>query len=402
MDKDYALSTSERPVSERPISEGVKSAQSPVHTAPHGSGNGSVRPEEQGHEQGHAIPPEEGYDVGNPPPQGKHALFLRAILVFGVVSWLIALVSQAVVASTLSNAPVRILWFAIIIQTYVLVLLACILLEREGLDSGFAIYAPQTTHFAVIATVFAVLGVDQNIYSPESSQQATGAGWLLLAMADIVLIVYLTGHPWHIVFRLFSALPLSSGGARDAPPKIQVERIGRSTEAFPMAPPGQGGAEPYETGEHAYTVPQAGAGWRTSTGNRFSQNRLSKLSKNRPVSQARNSRVTTSEVGSAAPSGMGNVGQHQGQYGAPGQQPHPGAVPPPKAMSEATSPDSEAQWRAVALFDYIANKDDPNEFDFKKGDVLLVFEKSGKWWESKLPEHTRKGVAPSNYLKLLE
>lgn len=86
MDKDYALSTSERPVSERPISEGVKSAQSPVHTAPHGSGNGSVRPEEQGHEQGHAIPPEEGYDVGNPPPQGKHALFLRAILVFGVVS----------------------------------------------------------------------------------------------------------------------------------------------------------------------------------------------------------------------------------------------------------------------------------------------------------------------------
>lgn len=249
----------------------------------------------------------------------------------------------------------RILWFGIIIQTYVLVLLACILLEHEGLDNGFAIYAPQTTHFAVIATVFAVLGVDQNIYSPEASQQATGAGWLLLAMVDILLIGYLTGHPWHIVFRFFSSLPFSSGSRRRDAPKSRVERIGRSTEAFPMAPPGHGDAEAYDTGEHSYTVPQAGAGWRTSTGNRLSQNRLSKLSKNRPVSQARNSRVTASEVGSAAPSGVGNADQHQGHYGhqlsAPGQQPHPGAVPPPKAISEATSPDSEAQWRAVALFD---------------------------------------------------
>lgn len=57
-------------------------------------------------------------------------------------------------------------------------------------------------------------------------------------------------------------------------------------------------------------------------------------------------------------------------------------------------------YRAEAMFPYTANPHDPNELSFARGEVFDIIDKSGKWWEAVLADG-RKGIVPSNYLRLL-
>jgi len=65
------------------------------------------------------------------------------------------------------------------------------------------------------------------------------------------------------------------------------------------------------------------------------------------------------------------------------------------------------------------SKDDPNELKFRKGEILFIVDKSGKWWEASTRDgrqgsespftvmslrslsNSLVAVAPSNYLRLL-
>ncbi|KAL7335200.1 hypothetical protein PS15p_200708 [Mucor circinelloides] len=61
------------------------------------------------------------------------------------------------------------------------------------------------------------------------------------------------------------------------------------------------------------------------------------------------------------------------------------------------SPHSEYLIPVTAIHNYRANKEDPNELSFTKGELLHVHEKKGSWWQAKKSDGTI-GMIPSNYV----
>ncbi|OMJ24724.1 High osmolarity signaling protein SHO1 [Smittium culicis] len=57
--------------------------------------------------------------------------------------------------------------------------------------------------------------------------------------------------------------------------------------------------------------------------------------------------------------------------------------------------------RAVALYSYDANDDDPTEMSFIKGEILDVLDCNGKWWQARRADGSI-GIVPSNYFKVLD
>ena len=148
------------------------------------------------------------------------------------------------------NATVRILWFGIVIQFILLVEIL------EVVISGMYAYGVQISIFAGLATVFAVLGVDQNIYASPSAQKVVGAGWLITAIIDLLWIIYFTSPPDSHFIRLASKFtPSSERSVHIHTPKT-IEKVLTSQDAFIMSPPNGSntagpGAEPSKAPEQA-------------------------------------------------------------------------------------------------------------------------------------------------------
>ncbi|KAG8917352.1 Transmembrane osmosensor, partial [Tulasnella sp. 408] len=45
-------------------------------------------------------------------------------------------------------------------------------------------------------------------------------------------------------------------------------------------------------------------------------------------------------------------------------------------------------YRATALHAYTASPDDPHEISFSKGEILEIFDNSGKWWQARKQDGT--------------
>ncbi|KAJ7778482.1 SH3 domain-containing protein [Mycena metata] len=71
------------------------------------------------------------------------------------------------------------------------------------------------------------------------------------------------------------------------------------------------------------------------------------------------------------------------------------------SASIVSSSQDVPKYQARAIYDYTASDDDPNEISFRKGDILDIWDKDGKWWEVKKPDGAY-GIVPSNFLYLLE
>ncbi|KAG4095139.1 hypothetical protein H8356DRAFT_1689252 [Neocallimastix lanati (nom. inval.)] len=56
--------------------------------------------------------------------------------------------------------------------------------------------------------------------------------------------------------------------------------------------------------------------------------------------------------------------------------------------------------RAEALFDYTANKEDPNEISFTQGEVMDIIDNNGRWWQARKADGTM-GIVPSNFFKVI-
>ncbi|KJA20151.1 hypothetical protein HYPSUDRAFT_43508 [Hypholoma sublateritium FD-334 SS-4] len=365
-----------RPLSQ-PLSQGAPSGSA---NAP-GSVNapGTVR-ESRGtngidaaNTSGAAIPP--GPEYGGEELAAQRpvsSVFITVTFALAMVGWLISLIAQAVVAATIDNDLVRILWFGFLVQTFVNFRVFGVLV---GLVTGYE-YGMQISILGSLATGFAVLGVDRNIYSGASAQQATGAGWLIVAIVDLLWIVYFTS-PQDSPLVQFVHSPRGP-----LPPRNRVTKIGRSTDAFAMgARPGSeapGGSVRPSEGPFAPLDqrPVTASGHWSETGGRRTLGSI-------PGSEPREG---SEAPGSPAAANVEVPGNEKLAQGAP------------KAPS--TLPDREAKGRAKALFDYDGSTKDPNELAFKKGDILLIFDTSSKWWEAKT-KNGRNGIAPSNYLEML-
>ena len=60
--------------------------------------------------------------------------------------------------------------------------------------------------------------------------------------------------------------------------------------------------------------------------------------------------------------------------------------------------------KALTLYNYNADPDDPSEISFKKGETLDILDLEGKWWQAKRVAPNGEvtiGIAPSNYLKIV-
>jgi SHO1 osmosensor len=140
---------------------------------------------------------------------------------------------------SVSHAPVRILWFGFVIQTILTVLVFLVILGSASYNAAYA-YGTQISIFAALATAFAVLGVDQNIYSHHSAQQATGAGWLVVAIVDLTWIIFFTSPPQSPVFSIADSLGASEARDQEGH-QNKVQKIFRSTDAFALSPLHGGG-----------------------------------------------------------------------------------------------------------------------------------------------------------------
>ncbi|KAF8965961.1 hypothetical protein BDZ97DRAFT_1917958 [Flammula alnicola] len=340
MEKSYATSGSERPLSEDATSANMPPNE-PANEGGNGNGNGIAG---------------EGLDVaGGPVSAGRPGseLFLLVTFALGLIAWLISLLSQAVVAGTISDAPVRILWFGIIIQT-ILTFLVLQVITGTGsstYDAAYA-YGTQISVFAALATVFAVLGVDQNIYSSRGAQQATGAGWLLVAIVDLLWIFFFTSPPQSPVLQVPRSL-MESRIRREQNRRSGVQKVSRSTDAFPMAPANGARRETDQFSQQPSVPPQD----------------------QKPTSPRWSGRRGTLTSIPSEREGEGSAVAHESGGAALEQRvSHP---------TQSSLQDAEAKWRAEAMFDYGGSASDTNELKFKKGEVLLIFDKSGKWWEAK-------------------
>ncbi|KAG2207539.1 hypothetical protein INT47_004289 [Mucor saturninus] len=72
---------------------------------------------------------------------------------------------------------------------------------------------------------------------------------------------------------------------------------------------------------------------------------------------------------------------------------------PPTQNTIFLSPNTDYLIPVTAIHNYVANKEDPNELSFSKGEVLYVHEKKGSWWQAKKSTGA-VGMIPSNYVSI--
>ena len=407
---DYATSTSERP-----LSEGVPNPHAPENATVDGNGAAVgepvVRESVVGEPAvGEPVIGEPAVEDGVPGGEVSETksrksgseLFLRATLALGLVSfseptcgmatemgyrsdglwlrflkplWLRRVRIKILrcrpmhidVVASVSGALVRTLWFGFVIQTILMGLILLVILGSPMYNAAYA-YGTQISIFAALATAFAVLGVDQNIYSHNAAQQATGAGWLILAIIDLSWIVFFTSPPQSPVFWVAEFLVARNQEGQ----QNKVEKIERSADAF------AGRRQEARNGDDAFALSALHGGGIGST-------RGSRASGPPRLPDQQNPRVTggdwalytppqksggrgtitsiTSEpktatasgrVRSAAEESRGSGRRESGrpESGRPESgRPESGSAGPDEALSQNVVAESpKAQWKAQAMF----------------------------------------------------
>lgn len=64
----------------------------------------------------------------------------------------------------------------------------------------------QISIFGAVTIVFAVDGVTQGIFAPDSALNAMGAGWLILSLVDILWVLYFTSEEDSLALHIFNML----------------------------------------------------------------------------------------------------------------------------------------------------------------------------------------------------
>ncbi|ORX35842.1 hypothetical protein BCR32DRAFT_288623 [Anaeromyces robustus] len=72
----------------------------------------------------------------------------------------------------------------------------------------------------------------------------------------------------------------------------------------------------------------------------------------------------------------------------------------PLSEPSITTTSPPVNLRAEALFDYTANKEDPNEISFSQGEVMDILDNNGRWWQARKADGTM-GIVPSNFFKVI-
>lgn len=71
---------------------------------------------------------------------------------------------------------------------------------------SIAMHRFQISTFGAVAIVFAVLGVNDSIFSGHAALDAMAAGWLILAVVDILWVLYFTSEEDSLTLHIFNSL----------------------------------------------------------------------------------------------------------------------------------------------------------------------------------------------------
>ena len=130
----------------------------------------------------------------------------------------------------MGHETVGTLWFAIWLQLFLIIGVIYTLAS-----DSIAMHRFQIVAFGSVAIVFAVIGVNQSIFSNFASLDAIAAGWLIIAMVDILWVLYFTSEEDSLSLYLFNSL--GTGGL--TPPSRR--RRTRTTSVHNSAAYGGGG-----------------------------------------------------------------------------------------------------------------------------------------------------------------
>lgn len=332
------------------------------------------------------------------PPRGNESLDFTPILThylflftttLAILAWFVAFIGQAIATAQLGNGSVGVLWFAIFLQLFLIIGVIYTLAS-----DSIAMHRFQVSVFGSIAIVFAVLGVNQGIFTGRASLDAMAAGWLILAIVDILWVLYFTSEDDSLTLHVFNSM---GTGGLTPPSRRRRTRTGNSVH---MAGNGytntyaSGGPEPYDTKISGMGSVAPGIRSQNSFGgslNEGAQNRSIGGVTGGPGS------IPNSPTGGGTASlGGGDItGPHSPLMAGVGAGNAGSAV----ASDAAPSLDSYS-YKAKALYAYTASPDDPNEISFSKGEILDIVDKQGKWWQARKADGTL-GIAPSNYLQVI-
>lgn len=270
----------------------------------------------------------------------SHPGFIITLLI-AIAGWFAAFIGQCVTEAKYQaqaespGSAVGVQWFGIFLQ---LIMIISVLVTLAG--DSVARNRFQISVFLAITVVFAVFGVNSGIFAESSYQLAIGAGWILLAMVDILWLLYFSAEEDAAVSRIFSRAQFTRGSTR----------------------------QPSMQNANRQSMTQAGSGASFQGASSF--------------------------VGGGKGSlGQGPAGISVGDLSQGGDAQHS-----PNSFGEG-SREPEFLLKARALYSYSASPDDPNEISFSKGEVLDILDNSGKWWQARKADGTR-GIIPSNYMVL--
>ncbi|KAH9081475.1 hypothetical protein EDB83DRAFT_549122 [Lactarius deliciosus] len=315
-----------------------------------------------------------------------HYLFLFTS-VFAVLAWFIAFIAQIVATADFGHNAVGTLWFAIWLQLF-LILGVVYTLASDSI----AMHRLQIITFGSVSIVFAVIGVDRTIFTHSASLDAVAAGWLILAMVDILWVLYFTSEEDSLSLYLFNSL--GTGGL--SPPSRR--RRTRTASIHNTASYGGGGG---------YSAAGIGSGgYDTKLNNSFAPGIGSNPLDNAPPQSQRSA---NSVVGPVSPGPAqsalgadtsGPQGINSPLMSTPGNAGIGAGGGPPLPADTSIGSDSAYPYKAKALYAYTASTDDPNEISFAKGEIMDIIDKNGKWWQARKEDGTL-GIAPSNYLQII-
>ncbi|GAA6031680.1 hypothetical protein JCM8097_001930 [Rhodosporidiobolus ruineniae] len=293
-------------------------------------------------------------------PVFQHWGFLITQLV-AAAGWWAAFIGQIILEHKYKNegkagSAVGVSWFSIFLQLFINISVFVTLATDSVGANRF-----QLSVFLAAALVLAAIGCNSGIFQDTSFQLAIGAGWLLLAIVDILWMLYFTSSDdaWFAsVFDMGSSIHFSSRSSVNGALSRRLGPGGRNASSIGMAGPGS--AVTYQNYQG---------------------------------------------VGMKGPGGPGSIaGTHQGPasvsvHDLQMEQQSPAGTAP-SLMGEQGVPEyTGAVLKARALYSYSASPDDPNEISFAKGEILDVLDNSGKWWQARKSDGTR-GIIPSNYVVL--
>ncbi|KAH7886014.1 hypothetical protein F5I97DRAFT_1809576 [Phlebopus sp. FC_14] len=343
------------------------------------------------------------------PPRGNEGLDFTPILthylflfttILAILAWFIAFISQAIATAQFGNVGVA--WFGIFLQLFLILGV----LHTLASDS-IAMHRFQISVFGAVAIVFAVLSVNNSLFSGRAALDAMAAGWLILAIVDILWVLYFTSEEDSLALYLFNSL--GTGGL--TPPSRRRRTRGPSVHNMGS----NGYAANYSSGAGigSHDMPYDSAGKMGA-----------------PIAPAavrsQNSFVGGGSIDGAAPRSLGPAAGAGSVHSTPNVPPGPlagadnnmgassplmgpgaagvgagGGLPTGSPSNPDSNPEPESySYKAKALYAYTASPDDPNEISFTKGEILDIVDKQGKWWQAKKVDGT-VGIAPSNYLQII-